>query len=491
VERDGVKAIILAAGSGTRLGSLTADTPKCLLPINGRSLLDHQLEALAAVGITDVTVVAGHMADRVVAHVGGRCHVVRNDRYASTNSIVSLHAAADILRKNAFVVQNGDVLYSAGILKRLLGAPQANACLVDPLRPWTEGEYHVELREGRIIRYARAVPPAQSVGESAQSVKIGARDSAPFLDRIAQIIRSGGEHEFPNRAYDVLIGGGGLWPVYTAGLPWWEIDTPEDYARCRAEEARLSAPPAVGPWRERVRSWLRHPRVPWRCRQLAGALARGRRHPARTCRHLGAVRTGRLALDAFDLAVNGPRVLAQTLAVSAEVGLRPFLLWGSLLGCIREGGFIAGDRDIDLGVLEGDATRLAALRAAMARRGYDTRIQNDFKLSLVHPRHPRLFVDIDVVGRFRDGWAITNADADPARLFYYRFEHDVFAGVRTARFLDGMEVAVPNRPERFLEATYGDWRTPQAKVHYLYGPLNVEVEIRPLPSAVSPERDLA
>jgi choline kinase len=484
-----VKAIILAAGSGTRLGSLTGNTPKCLLPINGRPLLDHQLTALAAVGITDVTVVAGHLADRVIAHVGGRCHVVRNDRYASTNSIVSLHAAADILRKHAFLIQNGDVLYSAGILKRLLEAPPANACLVDPLRPWTDREYHVELHEGRIIRYARDVPAARSVGESGQLVKVGARDSVAFLDRIEQIVRAGGEHEFPNRAYDVLIAGEGLWPVYTAGLPWWEIDTPGDYERCSAEQAHLAAP--ARPWREGVRSWLGRPRVPWRYRQLAGALARGRRHPGRTARHLGAVGAGRLTLDAFDLIVNGPRVLAQTLALSAEVGLRPFLLWGSLLGCVREGGFILGDRDIDLGVLEGDAPRLAALRAAMADRGYATRIQNDFKLSLVHPGHPRLFVDIDVVGRFRDGWAITNADADPARWFYYRFERDVFAGVRSAPFLDGMEVAVPNRPERFLEATYGDWRTPQAKVHYLYGPLNVEVEIRSRPTVEPSAGDLA
>jgi hypothetical protein len=90
----------------------------------------------------------------------------------------------------------------------------------------------------------------------------------------------------------------------------------------------------------------------------------------------------------------------------------------------------------------------------------------------------RLFIDIDVVRQFRDGWAITNADADPARIFRYRFDHGAFAGVQAARFVDRMEVTVPGNPEGFLEAVYGDWTVPEAKVHYLYAPLNVEVETR-------------
>lgn len=487
-----MKAVILVAGAGARLGPLTVDAPKCLLSINGRTLLDHELDALAAVGITDVTVVAGYMADRVVEQVGGRCRVIRNDRYASTNSIVSLHAAADGVRGKAFLIQNGDVLYCPAILKRVLRTPAANACLVDPFRPWVDGEYHVELSQGRIIRYSREVPPARSVGESAQLVKVDARDSVAFLDRIEEIILAGGRHEFPNQAYDVLMDGEGLWPVYTAGLPWWEIDTQEDHERCCTEQARLDTPPpAARSLPELASSFLRRPRVPWRFRELARALARGRRHPARASRYLGAVRSGRLALDSFDLMVNGPRVLSETLALSAEAGLRPFLLWGSLLGCVRDGGFIAGDQDIDLGIFEGDAHRLAALRSAMVHRGYGVRIDTDLKLSLVHPEHPRLFIDIDVVRRFRDGWAITNADADPARNFHYRFNQGVFAGVQAARFVDGIEVAVPGNPDGFLEAVYGDWTVPEAKVNYLYGPLNLEVEIHQIPADLPPDRGIA
>ncbi|HZP37720.1 MAG TPA: phosphocholine cytidylyltransferase family protein [Methylomirabilota bacterium] len=285
------KAVILGAGAGSRLGALTATTPKCLLPIDGRTLLDRELDALAAVGITDVTVVVGHMADRVIEHVGSRCRIVRNDRWASTNSIVSLHEAADGLRGSAFLLQNGDVLYPPAILKRLLRVRQGSACLVDPLRPWADGEYHVELRDGQIVRYSRDVPPARSVGESAQLVRVDARDSAAFLDRVGEIVRTGGGHEFPNRAYDVLMGGHGLWPVYTAGLPWWEIDTPADYERCRAELALLGGRPPRS-LAERAASFMRQPRVPHRYRAVARALASGRRHPARAARYVSRVHSG-------------------------------------------------------------------------------------------------------------------------------------------------------------------------------------------------------
>lgn len=135
----------------------------------------------------------------MIEHVGGRCRVIRNDRYASTNSIVSLHAAAAAVKGQAFLFQNADVLYRPAILKRVLGTSPANACLIDPLRPWVDGEYHVELRQGRVVRYSRDVPATRSVGESAQLMKIGARDSATFFDRMDEIIRAGGSHGFPNR----------------------------------------------------------------------------------------------------------------------------------------------------------------------------------------------------------------------------------------------------------------------------------------------------
>lgn len=474
-----MKGVLLAAGAGTRLGQLTSELPKCLLAVGGRTLLDHHLDALRNAGIDDVTVVAGFGADHVIDHVAGRHRVLVNDRFATTNSIVSLHLAAPFIRGSAFLFQNADVLYAPALLHRFATFPRANACLVDGQRRWSATEYYVEVEQGRIVRYSRDVPAERAVAQSAQLVKIGAEDSAAFLDRLGALIAAGGERGFPNLAYDVLMAGTGLWPVYTAGLLWFEVDTPEDYARCLASlEEPLPEAATVDPVTERVASFLRQPRIPWRFRWLppvAGAMIR---HPIRVGRLVRAFHAGQLTFEGLDLQVNGAAMLELLSAECRRAGIQPLLLWGSLLGCIRDGGFIWNDRDIDLGVLESERDGLPRLSEAMLKRGFRIRIESETKLSFVHPSHPRLFLDFDVVRRYRDGWVITNADADARRIFHYVFPQHVFNEVREARFGAGTNVLVPADPEGFLTAVYGDWTIPQAKSHYLFGPLNVEVELR-------------
>lgn len=476
------RAVLLAAGRGTRLGDLSERTPKCLLRVNGRAMLDHQLEALRAAGIDDVSIVAGFEANAVVRHVAGRCRVLVNEAYATTNSITSLYLACAHLRGHAFLVQNADVLYPAALIERLVESPHQNACLVDPLREFRAGEHHVELSAGRIVRYATDVPPGLSAGESAQLIRIGERDSAAFFDRLGQVIGEGGAGGFPVQAYDVLMRGEGLWPVFTAGLPWWEVDTPEEYARCRAECAEASRPVAAGGASSRftlarVGQFVRRPYVPWRVARFAPHVGVMVRRPVHTARQVAAYESGRLSLEGFDLAVNGSRFLRMAQSAARAAGFEPILLWGTLLGCIRDGGFIFGDRDIDLGVRHTDAHRLPAYSAQMLARGFRVRKQNEHKLSLVHPRHPRLFIDLDLIRPHRGGWAITNTDGDRRRRFHYCFPLGVFDGHSAARFVDGIAVAIPADAEGFLSAVYGRWQRPRAKVDYLYGPLNLELEI--------------
>jgi len=72
-----MKAFLLAAGLGTRLGELTQRTPKCLLPIVGRPLLDYWFDALEQVGVTDVLVNLHHLADQVRGYLAGRATPIR------------------------------------------------------------------------------------------------------------------------------------------------------------------------------------------------------------------------------------------------------------------------------------------------------------------------------------------------------------------------------------------------------------------------------
>ena len=472
-------AVLLAAGRGSRLGTLTEETPKCLLPVGGRCLLDRQLDALAAAGVTDVTVVAGFQATRVEAHVAGRCRVIRNEVWASTNSVASLHLAAPHVRGHAFIFQNADVLYPPELITRFVEAPRENACLIDPLAPFAETEYHVEVRDGRVVRYSREVLPASSAGRSAQLVRIGAADNPAFLDRIAELAAGAGAQGFPNLAYDVLMAGEGLWPVFTAGLPWWEVDTAEDYAHCRAafdpsESRDESLTP--GTW-ARLRDLMRERRLPWRLAWLPTVMRSGLANPVQAAAHVRAYRHGELSRGALDLVMNGLPFLRLLIEEANGCDVPLMLLWGTLLGCVRDGQLIRGDHDLDLGVMARDVGKLPILRERMRQHGFKVRIENSEKLSLVHPRHPSLYLDLDVVRPHPRGWVIINADADPRRRFNYIFPRTVFEHLAHARLGGQLDVTVPGDPEGFLAAVYGDWRTPRAKVHYLYGPNNVEVEL--------------
>ena len=121
-----MKAIILAAGRGTRLGPYTATTPKCLLPLGDRSLLERQLATLRGAGIEDITVVTGHGA-AAIRFEG--IHLRHNPDFATTNMVHSLFCAADRLVGDV-VIAYGDILYEPRVLEALAAAPVSEVAVV-------------------------------------------------------------------------------------------------------------------------------------------------------------------------------------------------------------------------------------------------------------------------------------------------------------------------------------------------------------------------
>ncbi|HTK49288.1 MAG TPA: HAD-IIIA family hydrolase [Gemmatimonadaceae bacterium] len=119
-----MRAVILVGGKGTRLGDLTAQRPKPLVPINGRALLDRQLDQLARYDITDVTLLASHLADRIEAHVAARRAPLPRVRVhrerMPLGTAGGLHEIAGQLT-DPFLLVYGDVLFDVD-LRRMLDA---------------------------------------------------------------------------------------------------------------------------------------------------------------------------------------------------------------------------------------------------------------------------------------------------------------------------------------------------------------------------------
>ena len=125
-----MKAIILAAGEGTRLRPYTLDRPKCLVEIDGISLLERQLAVLRSRGIGEIVIVGGYRAEMLE---GKATRLRINPRYADTNMVTTLFCA-DVELQGEVIVSYGDIVYAGEILDALLASPAEIAVTID--RQW-------------------------------------------------------------------------------------------------------------------------------------------------------------------------------------------------------------------------------------------------------------------------------------------------------------------------------------------------------------------
>ena len=111
-----MKTIILAAGEGTRLRPYTLDRPKCLVEVNGVSLLDRQLSVLKAVNTNPVILIGGYRSDMLVRP---GVDIRLNPRYFETNMVWTLFSAEEDFG-DGFILSYGDIVYSLEVLQALL-----------------------------------------------------------------------------------------------------------------------------------------------------------------------------------------------------------------------------------------------------------------------------------------------------------------------------------------------------------------------------------
>jgi len=229
-----MKAIILAAGAGRRLG--TAD-PKCMVRIGGESIIHRQLTAFRAVGVDEFVVVVGHEQDQLRRHLAGqpgRFTYVVNERYAETNTIYSLYLARDQI-DDTFFYANADVVFDRRLTDRLMAADASTALAVD-VATCGEEEVKVIVRDGRIARISKRLDPADCLGEFVGIARFGAELSSAFVKALETCVEiENAVTDYFERAVDRLCPDWVLTPVDVSDLPCIEIDFPEDLTRARDE----------------------------------------------------------------------------------------------------------------------------------------------------------------------------------------------------------------------------------------------------------------
>jgi choline kinase len=229
-----MKAVILSAGQGKRLLPLTADCPKCILPIMGQTLIEWQIDELAKCGIDQVTVVLGYRADKVEGVLRARygehrVQTVYNAAYAVSDNLVSCWTAHDAMEDD-FLLLNGDTLFEAAVLKRLLETQDRPVTVVvSQKNEYDADDMKVELDGCRLVKIGKDLIPDQVDGESIGMILF--RDEGPtmFREAIQKALRDPlSQTKWYLSVIDELARRIPVWTCSIHGLQWCEVDYQAD-----------------------------------------------------------------------------------------------------------------------------------------------------------------------------------------------------------------------------------------------------------------------
>lgn len=234
-----MKAVILAAGVGKRLWPVTQYRPKCLIEIGGRTLLRRYLDSLAVVGIRRATIVVGYKQEMIRSAVeadrrGLAVDFLVNQEF-HRGSISSLWIARTSLDDDV-VIMDADVLFHPEILRRLVKSSYGNALLMDETVTQQGEECMVVVQGERVIALTKNLPPRYDyAGEGVGFLKVRRADTPHIVTSLRRYVDRGAwDMEYEDALLDffheVKVGHEKI-----GGLPWTEIDFPEDIKRAELE----------------------------------------------------------------------------------------------------------------------------------------------------------------------------------------------------------------------------------------------------------------
>jgi choline kinase len=256
-----MRAIIVAAGRGRRLGPETAEIPKCMVAVGGRPILHRQLDALVAAGADEIVMVRGYLGQRIAppASLPVPVRFVENSAW-ETNNILAAMLYAEREMSDGFLFCYSDIVFATDQACRVAASSADVALIVD--RRWQDayiGRVHHPVSEAELVAVAdtadgprvrrvgkRVVPAPEAAGEFSGLAKLSPTGAAALVDVWTQALDGGAGLDRPfgqaatlRQAYfsdalnQMADEGLGLVPVFVDGQ-WREIDTEEDLSRAHA-----------------------------------------------------------------------------------------------------------------------------------------------------------------------------------------------------------------------------------------------------------------
>ena len=235
-----MQALIIAAGTGSRLGKHTKDNTKCMLEINNVSLIKHTLEKLNNVGVRKLILVVGYKKDNLIQHVGDKykdidIEYVENPIYDQTNNIYSLYLAKDKLEQDDTILLESDLIFEEEVLQRLLDDERRSLAVVDKYQSWMDGTAVTLDSDDSILNFfTKKTFRFQDVNEYYKTVNIykfskefSQKSYIPFLEAYSKAMGDNEYYESVLRVITILEGQE-LRVMRLNGERWYEIDDVQD-----------------------------------------------------------------------------------------------------------------------------------------------------------------------------------------------------------------------------------------------------------------------
>lgn len=228
-----MKALISAAGLGSRLGELTRNTNKCLLQIGGVSLLRHAVNTLNANGINKIFVIVGYHADKVIEELGSDVTYIHNESYATTSILGSVALGKEHLEGEEFIFMTGDSFMHPNVIRDFL-KEDAEVLASIELKECDEEDYKVILKDGAIVAMSKNIPTNEADGEFTAMIKVGDAASYQFFENVEFALNNETDEEY---VADMILKlqdqGFAVKPVFSNTYPRIEIDFKEDLEKAR------------------------------------------------------------------------------------------------------------------------------------------------------------------------------------------------------------------------------------------------------------------
>jgi len=227
-----MKAIITAAGKGTRLEHLTKSTNKCIIDIDNKPLMHYSLEALSKAGIKDIFVAVGYCADIVEEVIKGKATPIYNPFYSVSGILISLWIAKDKLYNQPFIFATGDLYFDPEILQKCI-QQEGDVVMVINKKVCDEEDAKAQVK-GKIIKLGKHLPVSTAAGEYIGMTKFSAEGSRLFFDEMDTYLREGGINGYVMTLVNRMIDKGfDVRPLMIENLRTKEIDYVSDLEHVR------------------------------------------------------------------------------------------------------------------------------------------------------------------------------------------------------------------------------------------------------------------